>query len=112
MDGTVFLATPSSALVGALPAPAVTPPTPAKKEKKKKEKKKKADEAEAPEAGGPREMEGTCVLSIAEGEPRAVAWLQDAVVDVFSSPRSGGKGAEGLVFATADRRFLTLTGES
>ncbi len=110
VDGTAFLATPSSALEGATLAPAVAPPTPTKKDKKKKEKKKKADEAEAPEApeaGAP--SQGTCVLSIAAGEPRAVAWLQDAVVDLFSRPGSGAKGAQGLIFATEDRRFLTLT---
>ena len=107
VDGTVFLATPSSALVGATPAPAVAPPTPTKKDKKKKDKKKKTDEGEAPEAGTP--SQGTCVLSIAAGEPRAVAWLQDAVVDVFSRHGSGAKGAQGLIFATEDRRFLTLT---
>ena len=114
-----FLAVPSGSVAGAPQGPEALAPAPVKKNDKKKKKKKCADK---PDAEGPlaatASSKGSCILSLRGGEPRAVAWLQDAVVDIFPKPSAAagqeGAGCEaglsaGLIFATEGRKFFNLT---
>ena len=105
-------------MAGALQGAEALAPAPIKKNDKKKKKKS----ADKPDTEGPlaatASCKGSCILSLRGGEPRAVAWLQDAVVDIFPKPSAAagqeGVGCEavgsaGLIFATEGRKFFSFT---
>ena len=103
-------------MAGALQGAEALAPAPVKKNDKKKKKKG----ADKPETEGllaaTASCKGSCILSLRGGEPRAVAWLQDAVVDIFPKPVAGQEGvgceavgSAGLIFATEGRKFFSFT---